>query len=924
MLPYAARPLRSITKRITPASTSSFSTTTDLPSKADVVVVGGGSIGTSALYHLQAQGLNAVLLERHQLTAGTTWHSAGMLWRLRPSDVDIELHAYTRELIKRLEVEQDSVGSAWTENGGLFIASNKERMAEYERLAETGKYFGIESFVCSPDETKNIHPLVATDDIYASLHSPGDGTIDPTGVVMAYSKAAKQLGAQVFEHTGVSNIETEDVGSIGGGTTKKITSVVTTDGHRIETPWVVNACGAWSNELAEMVGCKLPLLAMKHAMVVTEGIPGMHGGLPNVRDHDLSIYLKTQGDAMCIGGYESNPEFWHDVSKDFSFGLFDLDWDTFGQNLDGHMKRCPAIEQVGIKSTVCGPESFTPDHKPLMGPQPNVRGMFNACGFNSMGMMLGGGMGREIAHWIVHGSPSLDLFSFDCARYHSDTVKNSKWVFDRTHESYAKTYAIVFPHDEALAGRGLRKSALHDTLEQRGCVHQARHGFERPGWFVPRHQNAHQVPKDYDYYGAYDDGAWRLSPEREDIPGHSEHPYNDIIEGELTFDWPVSHALVAEECHAARTGVAIFDQSYFGKFMLSGPKAKEAVRWLCGADVTLGEIGRVTYTPLCNAAGGVEADLTVTKLADDKYYFAAGGNTATKDWEWIATRLEEQGYTHDAVALNNVSEDLCIMSVQGPHARALLQSLMEEEKNGSAVNLSNDEAFPFSTSKSNVSIGGFPIDMTLRLTFVGEVGYELHVRSEHAVNVYNALRKAGDAYEGRHNVPVRDAGYRAIDSLSAEKGYRHWHADLTNCDTPMEAGIGFTVLPRLKKDIDESGDFLGREALEQHRQTGPQRKLVCLVLEKDAPPLHGQETLWRDNECVGFVRSTAFGHAIGKTVAYGYVEKGKEESKVTNKWLKAGVWEIGDRGERFPASVHVKAPFDPSNSRIRGEYNTVE
>ena len=291
----------------------------------------------------------------------------------------------------------------------------------------------------------------------------------------------------------------------------------------------------------------------------------------------------------------------------------------------------------------------------------------------------------EIAHWIHHGTPSLDLFSFDCSRYHPDTVHNKKWVFDRTHESYAKTYAIAFPHDETLAGRGVRRSSLHDVLEHRGCVHQARHGFERPGWFVLNRNDKNDkndtssrnngsngsgrkstlAPKEYDYYGAYTEGAWRLSSEHEDIPGHEHHPYNEVIDGELTFDWPESHDIVGEECRAAREGVAIFDQSYFGKFMLTGHKAKEAVQWLCGADVTLGDIGRVTYTPLCNVKGGVEADLTVTKLAEDQYYFAAGGNTATKDWEWITTTLENKGFNSTEVTLTNKSNDLCIMSVQG-------------------------------------------------------------------------------------------------------------------------------------------------------------------------------------------------------------------------------------------------------------------
>jgi sarcosine dehydrogenase len=709
--------------------------------------------------------------------------------------------------------------------------------------------------------------------------------------------------------------------------------------------------------------------------------------LPNVRDHDLSVYLKTQGDAMAIGGYEQNPEFWHDVDPNFHFGLFDLDWDTFGQNLEGHMTRCPAIAEAGIKSTVCGPESFTPDHKPLVGPQPGVRGFFNACGFNSMGMMLGGGIGREVATWINQGAPDVDIFSFDCARYHPDTVRDSKWVFDRTHESYAKTYSIVFPHDEALAGRGFRKSALHAELERRGCVRQARHGYERPGWFDPAAgaeagaaasesaasesaasesaggdaagvEVAAQSPKPYDFYGAYASGAWRLAPDHPDVPAHSAHRYNDLIEGELTFGWPASHTLVADECRAAREGAALFDQSYFGKFFLQGPRADAAVQWLCGADMRGKAVGSVTYTPMCNAQGGVEADLTVTRLEDrgedendsysggssssssSCYYFAAGGNTMTKDFEWISARLEEKGFTSADVTLRDASSEFSILSVQGPHVRALLQPLMGT----GGVDLGDDDAFPFSTCLENsVTIAGHPVALCLRLTFVGELGYELHVANEHAAAVYREIRRAGEAYERAHGVPVRDAGYRAIDSLSAEKNYRHWHADLSNRDTPMEAGIGFTVLGKLKQEVspkeeeeEEEGregegrssgsgggdigvDFLGRQALEAHRARGLQRKLVCLVLDDATRPLHGLETIWRDEHIVGYVRSTAFGHTLGKTIAYGYVDK-PIEGKLTNKWLKAGNWEIGDCGERLAAELHVKAPFDPTNLRVKGEY----
>ena len=653
-----------------------------------------------------------------------------------------------------------------------------------------------------------------------------------------------------------------------------------------------------------------------------------------------------------------NPEFWPDVDPQFAFGLFELDYDTFGQNLAGHMQRCPIIEETGIKSTVCGPESFTPDHKPLMGPFPGLQGFFLACGFNSMGLMLGGGVGNELTKWILTGSPEVDLFSFDCARFHPASVKSDTWVKDRTHESYAKTYAIVFPHDESLAGRQSRKSALYDELLSRGCVYQARHGFERPGWFEKFADSLE--PKSYDYYGAYEEGAWRLGDQDQpDVPKHAEHRYLDLVEGELTFDWPASHSTVAEECRAVREGVAFFDQSYFGKFFLRGEEADQAVQYLCGADMEGKQIGSVTYTPLCNSRGGVEADLTVTKLKDSDgsnyYYFAAGGNTATKDLAWIRNVLEHKNFK---AKIEDESTSLTLISVQGPYSRKLLQSLTEADM--------DNEAFPFSSARW-LNIAGCQF-LALRLTFVGELGFELHVPSDSAVAVYRAVREAGEKLAEMECVPVRDAGYRAIDSLSAEKNLRHWHADLSNRDTPLEAGIGFTVLSKLKRTGDDAPDFLGRQALEKKRAEGLQRKLVCLVLDSQDVPLHGAESIWRDGECVGYVRSTAFGHTIGSSIAYGYVDcprrnincekKGclfsnwcgflqkddrfslqhfhiqyikdvswsnstwrgvihnpcdhpcwapRSESKITNKWLEAGAWQIGDKGEKHSATLHLKA-----------------
>ena len=753
-----------------------------------------------------------------------------------------------------------------------------------------------------------------TDDVYGALYSPTDGTIDPTSIVNAYAKAAKKLGASIHTKTAVVSIST--VPSLFSQGASQVTSVTTESGHTIQTPVVINACGAWAGRVSEMVNAPIPLLAMRHAMVVTEKIEGMNPTLPNVRDHDLSIYFKTQGDAMAIGGYENNPEFWDSPSPTFSFGLFDLDWDTFNQNLEGHLQRCPSIEKVGIKSTVCGPESFTPDHKPLVGPQPGVHGFYQCCGFNSMGMMLGGGIGREMANWVNNGSASVDLFSFDVSRFHPDNVKDAKWVKDRTHESYAKTYAVVFPHDEALAGRGARRSGFFEELSKHGCVYQARHGMERPGWFDIE-GGKDLTPLNYDYYGAYEEGGWRLGDGRADVPANGDHPYLDAIEGELTFGVGDSFDAVGRECKAAREGVAMFDQSYFGNFHLKGKGAGAFIEYLCGSEIKDKEVGSVTYTTLCNEDGGVEADLTVAKLGEDDFYFSAGGQTVTKDIWWVKRAMEKGQW--EGVELVDVGDDVSILSVQGPHSRALLEGLIEEE--GSL----DGDKFEFSTCKKLKLKTGHSV-LFLRLTFVGELGFELHVPTEDAGDIYCELWKLGQAYGERHKVDVVNAGYKAIDSLSGEKNFRHWHTDLSNRDTPMEAGIGFTVLPKLKKDGRDEVEFLGRAALQKKRKEGLKRKLICLTVPRredgSVVALHGMETIWRNGSCVGLVRSTAFGYTIDKTVAYGYVEADKLGwEKITNKRLGGeegeAVWEIaGVGGERHASELNLKAPFDPKSERV--------
>uniref|UniRef100_A0A671T0R6 Sarcosine dehydrogenase n=1 Tax=Sinocyclocheilus anshuiensis TaxID=1608454 RepID=A0A671T0R6_9TELE len=532
--------------------------TKPLLKSADVVVIGGGSLGCQTLYHLCKLGMtNVVLLERDRLTAGTTWHTAGLLWQLRPSDTEVELLDHTRNVISSELEEETGLETGWIQNGGLFIASNKQRLDEYKRLMSLGKAYGIESYVLSPAETKDLYPLMNVKDLYGTLYVPKDGTMDPAGTCTTLSRAATARGATVIENCPVTGIQVK-VDDLG---VKRVKAVETAHGT-IQTPCVVNCAGVWATKLGEMAGVNVPLIAMHHAYVVTERIEGIQN-MPNVRDHDASVYLRLQGDALSVGGYEHNPIFCNDVSNNFAFSLFDLDWDVFMQHINGAVNRVPALEQTGIKSTVCGPESFTADHKPLMGEAPEVRGFFLGCGFNSAGMMLGGGCGKELAHWIIHGRPEKDMYGYDI-RYNTD------------------------------------------------------------------------------------------------------YKYSEILGKEYTFDFPPHHDVVI-----FRNAVAVFDMSYFGKFYLTGPDAKKAADWLFTADGN-----KAPGENLCLLRGGVESDLTVSRLEPspahhpltpesngEAYYLAIGGGVAQHNWSHIQAVLQGQGFR---CTLIDHTEDMGMISIQGP------------------------------------------------------------------------------------------------------------------------------------------------------------------------------------------------------------------------------------------------------------------
>uniref|UniRef100_A0A1I8H6P6 Sarcosine dehydrogenase, mitochondrial n=2 Tax=Macrostomum lignano TaxID=282301 RepID=A0A1I8H6P6_9PLAT len=862
---------------------------TSAPTSAQVVIIGGGSIGCSMLYHLAKMGMrNVVLLEKDALTAGTTWHTAGLVWHLRPSDTDIVMLTYGWDLMKSLEAET-GVSTGYIQNGGLFIANNEKRLLEYKQMQTLGKWFGIESSILSPAETKQLYPLMNVSDMAGALYSPTDGTIDPAGYCSALSRASAKMGGKTVLGCRVTGIETaEDEFGV-----RRIRKVRTNKGD-IVTSCIVNASGVWAPSIGKLAGVSVPQVAMRHAYIVTERIEGIQN-MPNTRDHDASVYLRLQGDALSVGGYEPNPIFIDEMPSDFAFSLYELDWDVFAFEIGGAVNRVPAIGQVGVKSTVCGPESFTPDGRPLLGEDPDLRGFYHASAYNSGGMMYSGGTARELARWIITGRPELDMFAFDVKRFRPGLAANSQWLRERSHETYAKHYSVHYHHDEPLAGRSLtRRSPLHSRLAAAGCVYQERHGFERPGWFHDRPAET----ADYRYYGYYGHTP------------HSDYEYERCLTMDYTFSAPEQEAALRRECRTCRSAGAVFDMSYFGKLMLTGPGSAEAVDYLFSADIRK-PVGSTVYTCLLNERGGVEADLTVSVLEPGaQYYLAIGGAAALYVKHYLLKVMQDRGWLADnRCQLEDRSDDMTLISVQGPVSRQLLAGLVD-----GGEGFLSDSAFPFGQCRK-AKVAGRPALM-LRVSFVGELGWELHLANADAPAVYDAVMAAGKP------LGVVNAGYRALDSLSCEKGYRHGHVDLRSDDTPLEAGLAFTCKLKLP-----DRPFIGREALERQRADGLRKRMICLTLD-DAEPgkrLHGNELVLRDGQPVGFVRRAeqvyclAGGDGDGVTMAYAYASRPDGEV-VKPAWLKAGAYQVECMGERRPAKLHLRSPFDPENLRLQGRY----
>ncbi|XP_026725861.1 sarcosine dehydrogenase, mitochondrial [Trichoplusia ni] len=864
-----------------------LATNQEVVPSADVVIIGGGIAGCNTLYQLTKRGVNAVLLERAKLTSGTTWHTAGLVWSLRPCDLEVKLLRDSRKVYSGLEEETGGEYSGWINNGGMFISRSDVRTQEYMRLHTLGKAMGIPSEVLDPHEAQKKFPLLDPSVFQMALFASEDGTVDPTMACNALLKVAKKHGGKVYEDCPVLDIHYTH-NSLGN---KEVTAVHTDKGV-IKTKCVVNCGGAWGPRVARYAGIpNLPLIPFKHAYVVMDATPEIRN-CPNIRDHDVDLYIKVQGESCHVGGYESNPHMLDQVPDNLQFHLYELDWDVFGIHMTSATSLCPKLATVGMKSTVCGPESFTPDHKPLLGEDPNVFGLYHNCGYNSAGMMFSAGCAIQMAEWIVTGRPHYNMFTFDIRRFTPGQMSRAHWMRESSHEAYVRNYNIVFPHDEHLAGRDASHDALHQDLVEDGAVMQSRAGWERPAFFLPGEKIRVQ---NYDWGGT------------RDHPRNLDQRYEEVLKGDYSFGLSKHHELIGQEALQCRNAAALFNMSYYGKFYLTGPDAQRTAELAFTADLSKHN-DRVVYSLLLNDKGGVEADVTVTILDGGSgqlhepifkgrgYYVVTSGFSANHTLAHLRRIIQ----THKLRAnISDVSKQLCILSVQGPDSQRILQRYTD-------AGLSND-AFPVNTHRS-IHVSKAPASpedkryrcRALRVTWSGELGWELHVPSAHAIPVYRALSRAKG---------LKNAGWRALTSLSAEKGYHLWNADLRTDDNPIEAGLGFTC----RKD----GDYIGNEHVDKARRNGVTKKYAFFTLDEKIA-LFGQEAIFRNGVPVGYLRRGDYGHYLDKPIGIGYVTN--NGSTITKDFLIDGEYEIEALGQKHKATLHLKSPFDPNGQRLLGNY----
>lgn len=815
---------------------------TTIPDQARVVVVGGGIIGCSIAYHLADMGCSdVVLLERDQLTSGTTWHAAGLMVTFgSTSETATEIRKYSLDLYTRLEAET-GFSTGFTPIGFIEAASNPDRLEEFRRVAAFNRYCGVEVHEISPSEIKKLFPPAKVDDLLAGFYVEGDGRVNPVDLTISLARGAQQKGARIVE------------GVAATGVVKKngiVTGVRTSQGT-IRAEYVVNCAGMWARQFGELAGVNIPNQAAEHYYLITEELEGISPEMPVLEDPSHYGYYREETGGLMVGLFEPDCAPWkiEGVPNDFSFGEINPDWDRMTPFLQKAMSRVPVTLNAGIKKFFCGPESFTPDLKPIVGEAPELRNYFVAAGLNSIGIIAGGGLGRIVAHWILNGEPDVDVtgFNIDRLQRYQNTPEYRQ---HRTVESLGMVYKCHYPSLSYETARGAKRSPIHDRLAARGAYFRDVSGWEAADWFAP-------------------DGI-EPKVERQSWDRENWFPF-----------WESEH-------RAARNGVVLMDMSFMSKFLVQGRDAGRVLNRLSTGDID-GSVGRTTYTQWLNETGRIEADLTVTKLDTDRHLVVVTDTMHRHAETW----LRRHTLPSDNAFATDVTSAYGMLSIQGPRSRELLQSV-------TSADLSN-EAFPY-LSAQELEIG-YARAICLRITYVGELGYELYVPAEQTAHVYDRIIEAGERVDLCH------AGLKALSSLRMEKGYRDYGHDIDNTDEPYEVGLGFSV------DLDKPGGFIGVEAAVANRTRMPSHRRLAQVLVKNPGPLlFHAEVVKRNGTPIGYVRSGSYGFSLGGAVGLFMIEA---DEPVDADYVSDGEWEVDIAGKLYPAEVSLRPFYDPEGKRVR-------
>jgi 4-methylaminobutanoate oxidase (formaldehyde-forming) len=814
----------------------------DFPEHAQVVVVGGGIIGCSTAYHLAKMGWkDIVLLERDQLTSGTTWHAAGLMVTFgSTSETLTEIRKYTRDLYSRLE-EETGFSTGFNPIGFIEVASNADRLEEYRRVATFNRYCGIDVQEISPKEIKELFPLARVDDLLAGFYVKDDGRVNPVDVTISLARGAQQQGVKIIEGVKVTGI-LENNGVVAG---------VKIPQGDIRADYVVNCAGMWARQLGELAGVNIPNQAAEHYYLITEEIKDIPKNMPILEDPSHYGYYREEVGGIMVGLFEPDCAPWNinRIPDDFSFGEISPDWDRMTPFLEKAMSRIPITMEVGIKKFFCGPESFTADLQSIIGEAPELRNYFVAAGLNSIGIIAGGGLGRVMAHWIINGLPDVDISGFNIDRLHryQNTTEYRK---HRTVESLGMVYKCHYPTMSYQTARGAKKSPFHDRLAEQRAYFRDVSGWEGADWYAPK---------------GFEPKVEKLTWGR-----HNWFPW-----------WEAEHK-------AAREGVIIMDMTFMSKFLVQGRDAGSVLNYISANNVD-GKINRITYTQWLNEDGRLEADLTVTKLNTEKYLVVVTDTMHRHAETWLKNHISPD----DHAFVTDMTSAYGQLNIQGPKSRELMQSL-------TSTDLSN-EAFPFRCARE-IEIGYAKV-LCIRITYLGELGYELYIKAEQATHVYDIIVEAGKKF-GLHH-----AGLKALSSLRMEKGYRDYGHDIDNTDDPYEAGLGFAV------SMKKPDGFIGKDAVAERKTQNPRTRRLAQVLVKDPEPfLFHAEIVKRNGISVGYVRAGSYGFSLGGAVGLFMIEAGES---IDDNYITNGKWEVEIAGKMYPAEVSLKPFYDPEMKKIK-------